>query len=284
MPVLGLPVEWRAPVEHAAAEYAFAAHSARASTENAAVVLGEVGIRGWVPEWWTTSASREPYSLILPLLLAGFLLVLRFARRAHAGPGRFPPDLLLLPVAAAIVLWFFAAPEPRYAMAMFWTAAAILAAGVCQAGAIDLGRSLGTVRAAITALGLSSVLVVPLIDPHPRIRKEPALSRVLWTALLLPGGDAWFYPTPAQEEGEALVTATGLHLTVAGSRCAALPPPCTPNPAPNVRLRTPGDIRSGFVVDGPWMMENWPNARRLVFGELWRRSHHAEQEGSSSPP
>ena len=284
-PVLGFPVEWRAPVEHAEAEYAFAAHSARASTENAAVVLGQAGVEGWLPEWWEISAIRDPYVLVAPFLLVGIMGLIGFGRRVRGGIPPFPPYQLLLPLLVSITVWFLAAPAPRYAMAIFWIAAALISAGALDGSPRlkDRGQVI-RVLTFIAVLGVTPLVVMPLVDPHPRIRRQSALRRMLWSDFLLPGGDSWFYTAPLKATGRLVVTETGLRVTVPDNRCWDIPPPCTPNPAPNVWLREPNDLQSGFVVRGPWSMEDWPNARRRAFGELWQsRNAGRGQETGASP-
>jgi hypothetical protein len=52
--------------------------------------------------------------------------------------------------------------------------------------------------------------------------------------------------------------------------CWDAPLPCTPNPAPNLQLREPGNLANGFKVDGDWMMQDWPYYWRAGFLEEWR--------------
>ena len=41
--------------------------------------------------------------------------------------------------------------------------------------------------------------------------------------------------------------------------CWGAPLPCTPNPAPNLEVRVPADLRYGFRVNGAWEMQDWPS-------------------------
>ncbi|MGH7657841.1 MAG: hypothetical protein ACREL6_06365, partial [Gemmatimonadales bacterium] len=50
-----------------------------------------------------------------------------------------------------------------------------------------------------------------------------------------------------------------LNTPARGMLCWDAPLPCTPHPAPNLRLRRPGDLGGGFVTDGNWQALDWPN-------------------------
>jgi hypothetical protein len=79
------------------------------------------------------------------------------------------------------------------------------------------------------------------------------------------------------------VTASGLVVNVPArtydpppgmpNACWRAPIPCTPNPAPNLRLRRPGDLASGFAVDGGWQMQDFPYYWRDTFMREWRARH-----------
>ena len=283
MPSMGLPVPWRAPVEHAAAEYAFAAHSARASTENAAVVLGQSGMAGWLPEWWAVLATRDPYMLLIPAVLSVTLAAGFHLRRRSGALAAFGPIGLLLPCLVAMLTWFLMAPEPRYVLAVVWVAVAILAAA--HFGGAASGSPPRATRgpiAVIAILALSPLLVTPILNPQWRIRKQSVVRRLLWTNFLLPGEALWVYPNSVKPKGQAIVTETGIRLVVPQGRCWDLPIACTPNPAPNVRLRQPGNLGGGFIVDGAWQMQDWPNPNRREFGELWRR-RTSQRQGAPAP-
>ena len=70
-------------------------------------------------------------------------------------------------------------------------------------------------------------------------------------------------------------TRSGLLLNTVPNRCWNAELPCTPNPAPNLRLRDTSNMARGFVLDGPWAMENWPLNTQPGFLSAWRRSRTA---------
>jgi hypothetical protein len=275
-PVGGFPVEWRAPAEHARAEFDFIVHSGRASTRNLPVVSGERGIGGWLP-YWLTRAGDDPYHIVVPLALllvagiAGFGVLGRTPLSARPAIGR--AWWIGLPVLAALVAWFFTSPEPRYALPYFWGGAALL---VCQVyrSALASGWTPNRRRMLIACalLGISPLMLGPLLQSRWRHRGESRLRAILRNSLNHPGTDLWFQPIPVKPSVKPYRTRSGLQLNAVENLCWDAPLPCTPNPAPNLRLRDPANLARGFVVDGPWQMENWPTARQSDFLAAWRRS------------
>ncbi|HXG44932.1 MAG TPA: hypothetical protein VNJ71_09280 [Gemmatimonadales bacterium] len=270
--LVSLPVEWRTPPEHADAEFAFAAHSSRASTENAPVVRGEAGLAAWLPEWWRVSATDNPYELLIPIAVGSVTLAAGLVLRS----GPVPPTWWLLPpIGIALTVWFLTAPEPRYIWDVAWSAAALGMASLALLlkrpafGAVDRA-----VLRAVVILAASVLLVKPLAAPHPKDLGLSPARRLLSELFLLPSPEAALADERHPVEVRTYVTRSGLSLNVVDHRCWDTPIPCTPNPAPNLRLRVPGRLARGFVVDGPWQMENWP-AHRPEFGRAWFGAHHA---------
>jgi len=271
--VAALPVEWRVPAEHAEAEFAYIVHSGRASTRNLPVVAGEVGLRGWVPSW-ARLALDDPYEIAVPVAVAILALVawIALCRRDLSDARNSRPWWLAVPIAAAVGSWFVVAPEPRYIMPYLWSLAALAAS---QAGAIALDAASSRARhfLLLTAagLGFSPVLVSPLTGTSRALRSNPFLT-VVKENVNRPGSDLWFQPLAGKANLHTYRTRSGLHLNVATDQCWDTPLPCTPNPAPNLRLRDPTNMAKGFVVDGPWQMENWPLSWQPGFLAAWRRS------------
>jgi hypothetical protein len=266
---LSLPVDWRAPVEHARGEFAYAAESSRATVENYQALVGDAGRWDWIANWWRESASYDIHHLIVPGLLAALgslgYLFLRQSRRGKAA-GSPATWWLAGPALIALVPWFLVAPEPRYAAPLLWGTAAVAAAACFRVAGVDDRRAARAAVWATVLLGISPALIRPLISPQdPEL---PPVRRLLKINFRLPGPRAWLHRTGGRSPIRTYVAGGGLQLNVVDRRCWAAPIPCTPNPAPNLRLRVPGRIEKGFVVDGPWQMENWP-AGRATFREAW---------------
>ena len=274
--VAAAPVDWRVPPEQAAAEFAYIVYSARASLRDTAVVSGESSFLGWLPNW-TGEPLEDPFYVLVPLALTAIAATVYFAgRRRATRPDSSTPWLMVLPIGIAVIAWFIGAPASRYIAPLFWSLAALTWTQSCIVWGV-LGDT-RLKRVAITAglcLGLAPLVVNPILYGAQDRFKGGALRRILKYNLNKPGTDLWFQPVAEQPAIRTYTTSSGLVLNVPESRtgqCWDAPLPCTPNPAPNLQLREPGHLESGFRVDGQWQMESWPNPRQLQFLPAWRKS------------
>ena len=142
------------------------------------------------------------------------------------------PWACLLPPAVGTLYWFLTAPDVRWSGACFW----ILAAAFRMLALAGMSRPLFVLCGSVFLLNAACVLAIHFLTLKP-----------LW----LPGdGDDFFYPTQTALV-KPIVTNSGLILYVphTGFRCWGAPLPCTPEPKRKLRLRHPGDLQSGFVLD-----------------------------------
>jgi len=273
--VLSIPVDWRAPAEHADAEYALVEHSSKASTMLDDVISGR-DPWGWLPRW-TRVQLREPFYVFIPLAL-GFLaaiwLALEKARAGPAGAGAGVRDQtlwMLAPIVAALLAWFWLAPEGRYAAGFAWALPALLGARAWTlriARAPNVRRNVVPISAAalFSLTLLATPLTVALNESPDAVVKTIIKQNVkLWE----PGTWTTRPPLPPLD---TFATQSGLVLSVPRDRCWNAPLPCAPSPAPNLELRSPPDMRSGFRVNGAWAMQDWPSKARPRFLEAWRQS------------
>ena len=276
LPLLGVAVEWRVPAEHAQAEHAFVLHSVRASVRTLGVEPDVETLRGWVPHWWRAEGRRNPFELSVPMLLAAVGGIVYGWWRVLAGDRRgFHPlaFALHITVGLAIAGWFVAAPAPRYAMYLFWTLAAL--AWLPQLTELVSGSPGWRRRVAVVgiALTLSPAVGWPTVRAV-RLGTSPIAGIVRMNLNRAPPG-RWFQPLH-EPETRVFTTPAGLVLRVPlaheAGRCWRTPLPCTPNPAFNLVLRDPADMRHGFRVDGEWSMIDWPYASNAEFLPAWRAS------------
>jgi len=271
--VVSVPVDWRAPAEHADAEYALVEHSSKASTMLNDVVSGR-DRWGWLPRW-TRVQLREPFYVFIPLAL-GLLAALWLAlEKARAGPGaavvRDQTLWMLVPIFGALLAWFWLAPEGRYAAGFAWALPALLGA---HAWKLRIARG-ATVRSRFIPISAAVLGAITLIDVPLTVAQHESPGAVVKTIikqnvkLWEPGTWTERLPVPPLD---TFTTQSGLVLSVPKDRCFDAPPPCTPNPAPNLELRSPPDLRSGFRVTGAWAMRDWPSTGRPKFLESWRQS------------
>jgi hypothetical protein len=201
------------------------------------------------------------------------LVVLRRRVPPQVRSGLSTGGWILLPLIVAIVAWFLAAPEPRYARAFFWCLAVLL---WCRAFQLRLAASARTrvwpIVLPAGVLAISPIFISPWISAESPYHGSNPLSAILKSNLNRPGPDLWFQPLEDKPVLFRYRTRSGLELNTVKNQCWDAPLPCTKTPAPNLRLRRPPDLSSGFVVDGPWQMENWPTGRQPAFLETWRKS------------
>jgi hypothetical protein len=266
--IAGAPVDWKAPAQHVDMERAYTTHTER-----------QFSWRPFSGNWVRLILFNDVYAVVIPSGLAALALFSLWRRRAtgglDAGLGN-KLGWLLLPSAVAMAIWIGTAPSHRYAVPLFWTAAAAcVSAAATQPGSRT--RS-GAARVAVVVLALSPLIVEPAIGA---IRSRSSVVRAVvnrngFTREFRLGSAV----APAPPVVRPFVTASGLVLNVPvksapivnglPNACFNAPLPCTPTPSPSLRLRTPGNLGGGFAVDGVWAMEDWPFYWRGYFLPEWR--------------
>jgi hypothetical protein len=257
MPVAGMPVDWRVPLEHAQAEYDYIVYSALEMSW------------AWFPNW-TRRLWIAPYDLLIPLSLAaiGFILI----QRTDSAKTRAVRQVswLIIPLLAAIIGWLLAAPDPRYITSITWSVAALsIVQFVRTRGELTPRRARLHVAAAV-ALGLSPLVVKPLIIAARQQQSFNPIAVVLEYNLNRPGPDWGLHTNGATVATSNYTTRSGLTLHVPEFMCSNAPLPCTPNPAPNLVLRRPESLDHGFRVNGGWQMLHWPQTWRTGYLSEWR--------------
>jgi hypothetical protein len=162
---------------------------------------------------------------------------------------------------------------PHYGTALFWILAGLLAALAASRGNPN-ARGTRRIVVASAVFALSPCLTVPVWRWAFTARDTDLLRALVHANLHAPEAGRWLHTSHPTPELEHYTTRSGLVLGVPtgdGARCWDAPIPCTPNPAPNLRLRVPGDLASGFVVDGEWRMEHWPERWRSELLPALRR-------------
>ncbi len=261
------PVDWRVPLEQVRAEAAWVAHFARTwyspELANGGAGSGDTWFRPWLA---AVATGRDAALIFLPLLCAAaFELALIAKRKAWATP-RFPS--VTAPAILGLGFWFLTAPRPSLGIGAAWVLGAV-------AIARWFGRT-GTTGSARGAFALVALLPLVVAANAVRTRGDPASLRGWHDTLLAYPDPAHWFREPANPELEDFVTRSGLILHVPARRnlCRRAPPPCTPHPAPNLRLRVPGELQHGFRIDGAWQPSRWPNPSSR-FLDSWRAARAA---------
>lgn len=281
--IISFPVEWRVPAEQAEAEKAWIGQFARyyynPDAANLITTPTELpSTWAWLKPWLSDLVRKRVTMAILPTALTAmvwciYLFYLWVGRSNPIGQGW----LLLLPTVAALAFWFFTAPNPRLGFFLFWTLAAASVAVVFQAclrlASIELQVTFLTGLLCMAIIPIARSVVLRLHDGEKTL-----LMAIVGSLVFRPGTDRGFNPNPIPEL-ETFVTRSGLILYVPkdlSNFCWDAPLPCTPHPAPNLRLRRDGNLRSGFVTDGSWQAARWPNPQSS-FLSFWRQTR-AERE------
>src|SRR5438105_1899315 len=178
----------------------------------------------WVRHWLSLE-WRENREFLLPaatLLVAGSVAaVLAFRQRRGLAMAR-----AALPAAAALVVWWLLAPDPRFAIPLIWFAASLAALFMLE---LTPWKEEVAGRAARTLLALA--LVAGAFTGPWRISLSFARS--------------FEAPGPEQFQVGRLGSGESVHIF----RGCCLDPPCVvfEDPA-NIYLRRPGDFSSGFCA------------------------------------
>ena len=272
----GFPVEWRAPVEHADAEYALMSFTEREFSWT----IGR--------NWLRHVILGNPYAVFIPFCIAVSVLFALFLRRVRGCEVRKARDIiwwLLAPVVVAIGTWLSSVPSTRYIAAVFWTLACVC---VCECQR-EVWPHLGISAKRLAIIGFIVLgISPPLFEPAFGAMRdgESAVLAILNYNFLKPEPNLWFHPIAGQAVITPFTTRSGLVLNVPKNPqvpqgCWDAPIPCTPNPALNLRLRQPGQVGKGFKLDGGWQMQYWPYRDDPAFLPKWRK-RQAEALGSSS--
>lgn len=215
---LSAPVEWRVPPALVIDMNHWIQSWARTPQSHWANVLGN---NSWVAPWM----QRNGGELTLPVLIAttGLLLGVSALLRDRRMPSVRLLAILAPPV-IALPVWFFTAPDIRFAAGPIWLAAtAILALGWTAVTRHRRSSALHTIEwafaaALVIAIGGMPRIQAPGIPPYPAPEIHPQLAA---------DGTVIGYPAP-------------------GGHCWDTAIPCTPYKRPSLVLRRTGDLGSGF--------------------------------------
>lgn len=220
----GLPVDWRIPRDLVVEEANWVRSWARSAEAHWSVVLSN-----W--DWfgpWLRRTLGDQFDVTWPLGLAGVGLAaaLSFFKRWERAT-RLEFWASLVPPVANILYWFITAPGARFCKGLFWFLFASIGAWLFEKG-----------HWANREVRYQVAFLIALYLWMPTLR-DVAFS---YNAAVMP-------QTPVVAT-ERFTTDSGLTLYVpaTGNQCWDSPLPCTPYPNAALRLRRPGDLRSGFTV------------------------------------
>jgi hypothetical protein len=190
----------------------------------------------WLIPWAVAAIQNRPEVWIpaqLTMTAAGIAVYRRAVDVERWRLFSTPAALVLVPSAAAILVWFAAAPDPRFGSVFLWTFASI-----ALAVTLDGARMRHRLAAAAVTVAVVIITMTGLVSEDPK------------AFLKRHGANLGLHPTPTATLKE-FRTESGLVVLVPSGddRAWQAPIPSTPYPHANLRLRRAGDLGSGFRVD-----------------------------------
>ncbi len=231
--VLGIPVDWRVPVESVNLVKAGVRAWARAPFSSLEAATGFHWFRGWFHQ---ARADRQGFALPLLIAALGCFSIVATSRHAQTrfSAARCAP---LFPVVIGLASWFYFAPALRFGEGLLWGLAAMVGALGLHAifNAKQFSRTPYVAIACLCALAMLSV--------YPR---------TLWIMSLKPALTTQQYSPFPQLDVTSVRNSSGVVIDIPriGNQCWDAPLPCSPYLNPSLRFRRPGDLRSGFASDG----------------------------------
>ena len=219
-----ISAEWAVPREQAENEARWVRSWGRDDKVHWSAVLDNWN---WFKPWAERVSGQDGLRIPLALVVAAAVALAkrRFYDRAPLAAPHWT-WLVLLPTLPALVFWFFASPDLRFAGAAWW----VLGLG-------SLAVALAAYNAREQAVTVALAVTLALI----------ALNPVQVLNFVGPGDDGGFSAIPAAEveqtESEHGVT---IYVPVSGDQCWDAPLPCAPGERPQLAQRETGDWQAGF--------------------------------------
>jgi hypothetical protein len=233
-----MPVGWAVPKDRVAVEARWVYSWARQPKAQPDSVLAN-----W--DWlgpWSHRVVRHRWAVAYPLVLAALfcaIAILAGVLSVSKSRGRFRllEGSILLPIVFGLAYWFFIAPDLRFAHALFWM--------------LPLGSTLlllSALRALLSRRALLAAICVVFVLANLHLARLAVAHRSAIRSISISG----WYPVrrvPLVKK----VTRSGLVVyepegAPDKDQCWDSPLPATPYFNPDLRLRTPGDMASGFTV------------------------------------
>lgn len=228
--ILPLPVDWRMPPEIGQQELAWIRAWARQPNVlgddqfYSMPMLDERWLRAWVLRTLTTTPNL--FDVTLPLVIVASMIIYQLLQRRNGS--RY--WLVMVPLIIACLFWWFTAPDPRFAGAIFW------GMGASSVSAVFTMPTLSHIQRGSIALAIAIVCAILL----------PVQYR-----LVLPADETGFYTVPTPELGIIVSTyGATYHYPTNTDQCWDVPLPCAPHYGFTADLceRDPGNLRAGYAM------------------------------------
>jgi hypothetical protein len=217
-----IPVEWQMPAHLAISEGRWVMSWARKPGLHPDVVLANWD---WLADWWMSRATRIVQFTIPTLLIFISLtrMIFIILMRRKIPFWNHSLGAWLAPLMIGLAFWFFTAPDPRFVWHILW----LMGLGL---GMIAIGyEKLWQLARPIMLLLTIGMLIDYILLPRNGLNVQfSAYEPTILTTFTTDSG---------------LV----LNVPMTGDQCWDAPLPCTPYPAPEIRLRIPDELGSGFI-------------------------------------
>ena len=227
-----IPAEWAVPREAIVIEANWIYSWARQPYTHWSNVIGSwKWLKPWILENYTNMTIMV-YPLALSVLYGLTSIILSFLKKGRRR--RYLAYIITLPVILALIYWFFSAPNPRYANALFFilpVSMSIVFFAIIQdfiskrvfVTLLFIAFVIGNLQyTRYFILNLSSLKAISISGYH-------AVNKVALNEKETPSGLVIYTPD-------------------IGDQCWDAPLPCTPYINTTLSLRKAGDITSGFMV------------------------------------
>ena len=193
----------------------------------------------WFSPWLQRVASRVtdvvyPFVVFLACGVLAVLVLLYHLTRFRLSRQYLLNGMTPIPLLAALVFWFFTAPDPRFANGTF----ALLAVSAIVLLLTQIQLSVNKTRMVIVIGVLFVVGNLHFLHwafSHPWAVKHVSV-------------DGWHQAKRVPLDVKVTPSRLRVYVPISGDQCWDAPLPCTPYFNEELRLRDPDDIASGFTV------------------------------------
>lgn len=217
---------------------------------------GEIQGWSWLRPWWTKLMVQDDRyeAVVVPIWMAvgGLVVILLRIRRIW----RFRADALrtlwlLPPIIAGMIFWFLVAPDPRFALYLFYSLSAVVIAIALGTGARSRGN-LGKRLSLTLCIVLALTPIGYRLDPKFHQPNASLSQRLANIMVIQPGPDGGFYKLPPPQL-DRRTTDSGLEVYVIKPGGATWDGPLISTQrsryTPRLRLRDPAaGVRGGFNI------------------------------------
>jgi hypothetical protein len=233
-----MSVDWAVPIENVTPVANSIYNWSRRPRTHSSIVPGF-----W--DWfgpWSSQISGNIEGVMYPIVLAAIFCIIAMISRwlfflRKKDCFQCLDWAILLPVVIGLIFWFFTAPDPRFAHALFWL--------------LSLNSALLLLSSLQPFLKTRSYVVVMcvvfmVLNLHFMLFAVTHRDEIKYVSF-----SGWHSVKTVPLIEKKTVSGLVIYTPEKGDQCWDSPLPCTPYFNPDIRLRIPGELASGFTVRVP---------------------------------